>query len=49
MCENEKKKTSSTDYTKVAKALGEIIDDGIKVSLIDINKSDYLTNVIVLE
>ena len=36
-----KKKEQSTDYTKMAKALGEIIDDGIKVSLIDINKSDY--------
>ena len=36
-----KKKDQSTDYTKIAKALGEIIDDGIKVSLIDINKSDY--------
>ena len=35
------KKTTSTDYTKVAKALGEIIDDGIKISLVDINKSDY--------
>lgn len=35
------KKTASTDYTKVAKALGEIIDDGIKISLIDINKSDF--------
>ena len=35
------KKTSSTDYSKMAKALGEIIDKGIKVSLIDINKSDY--------
>ena len=35
------KKTSSTDYGKMAKALGEIIDKGIKISLIDINKSDY--------
>ena len=35
------KKTSSTDYGKIAKALGEIINDGIKISLIDINKSDY--------
>ena len=35
------KKTSSTDYGKIAKALVEIINDGIKVSLIDINKSDY--------
>ena len=36
-----KKKEQSTDYGKIAKALGEIIDDGIKVSLVDINKSDY--------
>ena len=36
-----KKKEQSTDYGKIAKALGEIIEDGIKVSLIDINKSDY--------
>lgn len=36
-----KKKEQSTDYGKIAKALGEIIGDGIKVSLIDINKSDY--------
>lgn len=35
------KKTSATDYGKMAKALGEIIDKGIKVSLVDINKSDY--------
>jgi DNA polymerase-3 subunit alpha len=31
----------STDYAKVAKALGDIINKGIKVSLIDINNSDY--------
>ena len=36
-----KKKEQSTDYIKIAKALGEIIDDGIKVSLVDINKSDF--------
>ena len=35
------KKTPSTDYGKVAKALGEIIAAGIKVSLVNINKSDY--------
>ena len=35
------KKESSTDYAKLAKALGEIIAAGIKVSLIDINKSNY--------
>ena len=36
-----KKKETSTDYGKVAKALGEIIGANIKVSLVDINKSDY--------
>ena len=35
------KKESGTDYAKVAKALGEIIGANIKVSLVDINKSDY--------
>ena len=35
------KKESGTDYGKIAKALGEIIGAGIKVSLVDINKSDY--------
>lgn len=37
----EKKKEKTTDYAKMAQALGEIIDRGIKVSLVDINKSDY--------
>ena len=37
----EKKKEKATDYAKVAQALGEILDKGIKVSLVDINKSDY--------
>ena len=32
---------ASTDYGKVAKALGDIISAGIKVSLVDINKSDF--------
>ena len=36
-----KKKEQSTDYSKVAKALSEIIEDGIKVSLVNINKSDF--------
>ena len=36
-----KKKEQATDYGKIAKAIGEIIESGIKVSLIDINKSDY--------
>ena len=34
-----KKKTKTVDYGKNAKALGEIISNNIKVSLIDINKS----------
>ena len=36
-----KKKEQATDYGKIAKAIGEIIRDGIKISLVDINKSDY--------
>lgn len=35
------KKEKSTDYAKVAKALGDIISKGIKISLIDINRSNY--------
>ena len=35
------KKEKSTDYAKIAKALSDIINKGIKVSLVDINKSDY--------
>lgn len=31
----------STDYGKVAKALGDVINAGIKVSLVDINKSSF--------
>ena len=30
-----------TDYAKIAKALGKIINNGIKVSCIDINESEY--------
>lgn len=37
----KKKIEKSTDYAKVAKALSDIISKGIKVSLIDINKSNY--------
>ena len=33
------KKQKTTDYAKIAKALGDIINRGIQVSLIDINKS----------
>ena len=36
-----KKKENGTDYGKMAKAIGEITSSGIKVSLVDINKSDY--------
>ena len=36
-----KKKESSTDYAKLAKALGEIIAANIKISLVDINHSNY--------
>ena len=35
------KKEKTTDYSKIAKALSDIINKGIKVSLVDINKSDY--------
>lgn len=35
------RKTASTDYSKVAKALGKIMGEGIRVSLTDINKSDF--------
>ena len=34
-------KEKNTDYAKIARAIGEIIDHNIKLSLIDINKSDY--------
>lgn len=39
--DSKKKKEKQADYAKVAKALGDIIHQGIKVSLVDINKSDY--------
>ena len=35
------KKESTTDYKKLATALGKIIQQGIKVSLVDINRSNY--------
>ena len=35
------KKEKTTDYAKVAKAIGDIISHDIKVSLVDINKSKY--------
>lgn len=34
-------KEKSADYAKVAKAIGDITSHGIKISLIDINKSNY--------
>ena len=39
--EDENKREVSTDYGKIATALGEIMNNDIKVSLVDINKSDY--------
>ena len=36
-----RKKERTTDYGKIAKAIGDIISRGIKVSLVDINKSSY--------
>lgn len=36
-----RKKERGTDYTKIAKALGDIISRNIKVSLVDINKSSF--------
>ena len=35
------KKEKATDYGKIAKAIGDIMSRGIKVSLVDINKSSY--------
>ena len=35
------KKERTTDYGKIAKAIGDIISRGIRVSLVDINKSSY--------
>lgn len=37
----KKKVEKNSDYTKMAKALGEIIQQGIAVSLVDINHSDF--------
>ena len=31
----------STDYGKIAKAIGDIMSAGIKISIVDINKSDF--------
>ena len=38
---NVTKKEKATDYGKTAKAIGDIISRGIKISLVDINKSSY--------
>ena len=35
------RRSVNTDYGKIAKALGEIISQGINISLVDINKSDF--------
>ena len=35
------RKTATTDYAKMAKAIGDITSRGIKISLVDINKSNY--------
>jgi len=39
--EETESKNTSTDYGKVAKALGDIISAGIKVSTVDINRSGF--------
>lgn len=39
--ETEDKKAKGTDYAKVAKAIGAITAEGIDVSLVNINTSDY--------
>lgn len=35
------RKTASTDYGKMAKAMGDIINAGIEISLVDINRSGF--------
>ena len=39
--EGEELKEKGADYTKIAKAIGAITSEGIKVSLVNINTSDY--------
>ena len=39
--EDENKKDKTTDYAKLAKAIGDIRSRGIKISLVDINKSTF--------
>jgi DNA polymerase-3 subunit alpha len=36
-----KKKEKTSDYAKIAKAIGDIVSTGIEVSLVNINESDY--------
>ena len=36
-----KKKTKTTDYAKIAKAIGDIRSQGVQISLLNINSSDY--------
>ena len=37
----EETEDKTTDYGKIAKAIGEIASRGVKISLLDINKSDF--------
>ena len=39
--DDEEARDKQTDYTKLAKALGDIITAGIDISLVDINKSQF--------
>ena len=39
--DDDEAKDKQTDYTKLAKALGDILNAGINVSLVDINKSQF--------
>lgn len=39
--EDDNKKDKTTDYAKLAKAIGDIRSRGIKISLVDINKSTF--------
>ena len=39
--DDEDKKEKSANYEKIAKAIGEIVSQGIKISLVNINSSDY--------
>ena len=41
VAEEDKKKEKAADYEKIAKALNEMISQGVKISLVNINKSGY--------